>query len=83
MKCELIMTSDILDILSGKEIKLMGIYATKIYKSRLVKSIGAMMASEIVFSAFTFLPGKVERSEEFFIAEQGFSKILPFPGIPK
>jgi protein TonB len=57
MNSESIMKSDVLDILFEKRNKAYGAYTLrKFYKNRLIKSIGIMVFTVIVFSAFTFLP---------------------------
>lgn len=57
MKTELILKSDVLDIIFENRNKAYGAYyLRKFYSSRLTKSLGLMMAGVIVLSAFTFIP---------------------------
>lgn len=77
MNSESIMKSDVLDILFEKRNKAYGAYTLrKFYKNRLIKSIGIMVFTVIVFSAFTFLP---ERPKEivYDIADTGLVDIIP------
>lgn len=76
MNSESIMKSDVLDILFEKRNKAYGAYTLrKFYKNRLIKSIGIMVFTVIVFSAFTFLP---ERPKEIIydIADTGLVDVL-------
>jgi len=57
MKTELILKSDVLDIVFDNRNKDYGAYdLRKFYDNRLMKSIGTMIAVVIVLSAFTFIP---------------------------
>ena len=59
MKTELILKSDVLDLLFENRNKEYGAYnLRKFYDSRLTKSVAAMLGLAIVLSAFTFLPKK-------------------------
>lgn len=59
MKTELILKSDVLDIIFENRNKAYGAYnLRKFYNNRLFKSLGLMLAGVIVLSAFTFMPGK-------------------------
>ena len=59
MNSETIMQSDVLDILFENRNKAYGAYTLrKFYSNRLVKSLGIMLGSVLVLSAFTFLPDK-------------------------
>lgn len=59
MNSETIMKSDVLDILFENRNKAYGAYhLRKFYSNRLVKSLGIMLGSVLVLSAFTFLPNK-------------------------
>ena len=57
MNSELIMNSDVLDIVFEKRNKLYGAYALrKFYNSRLIKSISITLGAVGILSAFTFIP---------------------------
>ena len=59
MNKELIMKSDVLDIIFEKRNKSYGAYTLrKFYSNRLAKSLGLMIGAVVILSAFTFLPGK-------------------------
>jgi len=59
MKTELILKSDVLDILFENRNKAYGAYTLrKFYDNRLMKSIGGMIAIVITLSAFTLIPKK-------------------------
>lgn len=59
MNSETIMQSDVLDILFENRNKAYGAYTLrKFYSNRVVKSLGIMLGSVLVLSAFTFLPDK-------------------------
>jgi len=59
MKTELILKSDVLDIIFENRNKAYGAYyLRKFYNNRLFKSLGIMLAGVIILSAFTFLPKK-------------------------
>ena len=84
MNSELIMKSDVLDILFEKRNKAYGAYMLrKFYNNRLIKSLGIMMAGVIVFSAFTFLPDKVAKTSEFTVIDPGFGKVPATPKVPE
>ncbi len=62
MKTELIMKSDVLDIIFENRNKAYGAYyLRKFYKNRLLKSLALMMTGVVVLSAFTFIP-KMKKS---------------------
>jgi len=83
MNCELITESEILDILFEKRNKAYGAYTLrKFYNNRLMKSIGKMMGTVIVFSAFTFLPA-TDNTVRFIVEEQVFGSITPAAKLPK
>jgi protein TonB len=59
MYSELIMKSDVLDIVFEKRNKMYGAYTLrKYYNNRLIKSIGVTMGVVTILSAFTFIPKK-------------------------
>lgn len=59
MKTELILKSDVLDIVFDNRNKAYGAYdLRKYYDNRLIKSIAVMLGMVLVLSAFTFLPNK-------------------------
>lgn len=59
MNSELILNSDVLDIVFEKRNKLYGAYTLrKFYNNRLIKSIGITLAVVSILSAFTFIPEK-------------------------
>lgn len=59
MNSELIMNSDVLDIVFEKRNKLYGAYALrKFYNNRLIKSIGITLGAVTILSAVTFIPDK-------------------------
>jgi len=59
MNKELIMKSDVLDIIFEKRNKAYGAYnLRKFYNNRLAKSLGIMFGAVVILSAFTFLPEK-------------------------
>jgi periplasmic protein TonB len=59
MKTELILKSDILDIVFENRNKAYGAYdLRKFYDNRLKKSLGVMVLMVVVFSAFAFIPDK-------------------------
>lgn len=65
MKTELILKSDLLDIIFENRNKEYGAYnLRKFYDSRLMKSLTAMLGIVILLSAFTFLPGKKNKAEK-------------------
>lgn len=60
MNKELIMKSDVLDIIFENRNKAYGAYnLRKFYNNRLAKSLWLMFAAVVILSAFTFLPKKV------------------------
>ncbi len=66
MKTELILNSDILDIIFENRNKAYGAYnLRKFYDNRLIKSLGVMLVIVVVLSAFTFMPNKKEKPNEF------------------
>ncbi len=59
MKTELILQSDVLDIVFENRNKAYGAYyLRKFYNNRLLKSLGAMLLAVVILSAFTFIPKK-------------------------
>lgn len=77
MNCELIMKSDVLDIIFEKRNKDYGAYRLrKCYNTRLIKSIGIMISGVIVCSAFTFLP-EPATGDTFIIEDIVFGQVLP------
>ena len=65
MKTELILKSDVLDIVFENRNKAYGAYdLRKFYDNRLIKSIGVMILIVMVFSAFTFIHKKVKAINE-------------------
>ena len=68
MKTELILKSDVLDILFENRNKAYGAYdLRKFYDNRLMKSLAAMLGIVVVLSAFTFMPDKkrpLEKQDE-------------------
>lgn len=83
MNIELIMKSDVLDIIFDKRNKAYGAYTLrKFYNNRLIKSLGAMLIAVMLFSAFTFLPGRNSVDTDYVVTEAGFVKILPPPKVP-
>ena len=67
MNKELIMKSDVLDIIFEKRNKAYGAYTLrKFYHNRLIKSLGLMFAVVVVLSAFTFLPEKKKVTDRTF-----------------
>jgi periplasmic protein TonB len=65
MKTELILKSDVLDILFENRNKAYGAYdLRKFYDNRLMKSLGAMLGIVLVLSAFTFMPDKKKSLEK-------------------
>ena len=61
MKTELILKSDVLDIIFERRNKLYGAYnLRKFYDNRLMKSIGVTMGIAILLSAFTFIRPQME-----------------------
>ena len=74
------MKSDVLDILFEKRNKAYGAYdLRKFYGDRLMRSVGLMLASMVVLSAFTFLPRKktYETTPYTIIEENGLGKVKP------
>lgn len=83
MTSELITESDLLDILFEKRNKAYGAYTLrKFYNHRLMKSIGIMMVTVLVFSAFTFLPAP-GNTGGFIVEEQVFGSIPPAAKLPE
>lgn len=65
MKTELILKSDVLDILFENRNKAYGAYdLRKFYDNRLMKSLAAMLGIVLVLSAFTFMPDKKKPLEK-------------------
>ena len=73
MNKELILKSDVLDIVFENRNKAYGAYdLRKFYGNRLIKSLGLMLCGIVVLSAFTFLPKKKsERPEIVFETKPG------------
>src|SRR4051812_1279544 len=83
MNIELIMKSDVLDIVFDKRNKAYGAYTLrKFYNNRLIKSLGVMLIAVILFSAFTLLPDRNSDDRGYVVTEAGFVKILPSPKLP-
>jgi len=79
MKAELILKSDVLDIVFDNRNKDYGAYdLRKFYDNRLMKSLGVMIAVVIVLSAFTFIPKKenVTRADGYIPA---YGYVIPEP----
>ncbi len=74
MNKELILKSDVLDIVFENRNKAYGAYdLRKFYGNRLVKSLGLMLCGIVVLSAFTFLPKKkVEKPDTGYTTEWGY-----------
>ena len=84
MNIELIMKSDVLDIVFDKRNKAYGAYTLrKFYNSRLIRSLAVMLIAVILLSAFTLLPDSNSGDIEYIATEAGFVKILPSPKIPR
>lgn len=82
MNSEMIMKSDLLDILFEKRNKAYGAYTLrKFYNNRLVKSVCVMVGVVFIFSAFTFLPES--KSIEILVVDPGFGSIPPAPKVPE
>lgn len=65
MKTELILKSDVLDILFENRNKAYGAYdLRKFYDNRLMKSLGVMLGVVVLLSAFTFMPDKKKQLEK-------------------
>jgi len=78
MNSELIMITEVLDILFEKRNKAYGAYTLrKFYNGRLLKSLGIMMLAVIAFSAFTFLPEAGNAEEVYIIQDPGFGQVPP------
>lgn len=72
MKTELILKSDVLDIIFENRNKAYGAYnLRKFYNNRLFKSLALMLAGVIVLSAFTFIPGKKNKTKQVLITVDG------------
>jgi protein TonB len=80
MKTELILKSDVLDIVFDNRNKDYGAYdLRKFYDNRLMKSLGVMIAVVIVLSAFTFIPKKKVVADEESYVPIIIGHILPEP----
>ena len=82
MNKELIMKSDVLDILFENRNKAYGAYhLRKFYNHRIKTAIGFMMLIAVAFSAFTFLPKKVTRltARPFIFTETELTKVVEKP----
>jgi periplasmic protein TonB len=76
MKTELILKSDVLDILFDNRNKAYGAYnLRKFYDNRLMKSLGVMLGLVVVLSAFTFIPKKV--TEEISVTPDVVLREIP------
>jgi protein TonB len=83
MNVESIMQTDALDILFEKRNKAYGAYTLrKFYNNRLIKAMGVMLLTVILFSAFTFLPERAN-SGNYEVVDAGFAKIAPAPKLPE
>lgn len=75
MNSELIMKSDVLDILFENRNKAYGAYMLrKFYNKRLIKSLAVTFGSVVLFSAFTLLPESAE-PVNYFASDPGFTKL--------
>lgn len=86
MKTELILKSDVLDIIFENRNKAYGAYyLRKFYSSRLTKSLGLMMAGVIVLSAFTFIPNMKSKKgvELIFASDYDMKKLEKKPPEPE
>lgn len=89
MKTELIMKSDVLDIIFENRNKAYGAYyLRKFYNNRLMKSLALMMAVVVVLSAFTFIPKmkKDVKAELVYVNDYELKKLedkIPEPEKPK
>ena len=84
MNSEIIMKSDVLDILFEKRNKSYGAYTLrKFHNARLLKSIGIMMLAVVAFSAFTFLPNAETEQEGYVIQDAGFGQVPPLVTAPE
>ena len=82
MNSDIILKSDLLDILFEERNQAYGAYTLrKFYNARLLKSIGIMMLVVIAFSAFTFLPNAEKAEEVYVIQDPGFGQ-APAPVKP-
>jgi protein TonB len=80
MKTELILKSDVLDIVFDNRNKDYGAYdLRKFYDNRLMKSLAVMIAVVIVLSAFTFIPKKKNVVNEDGYLPTVIGHILPDP----
>ena len=81
MNKELILKSDVLDILFENRNKAYGAYALrKFYENRLLKSLSIMLTTVMVLSAFTFLPRKKHtgfRTEVYVMDETKINHVRP------
>jgi protein TonB len=79
MKTELILKSDVLDIVFDNRNKAYGAYdLRKFYDNRLMKSLGMMIAVVIVLSAFTFIPkNKTVDAMEYVIPPNEWGNVKP------
>jgi periplasmic protein TonB len=77
MKTELILKSDVLDIIFEHRNKAYGAYnLRKFYDNRLMKSLAVMLVVVVVLSAFTFIPkAKVTKEDDGLIAT--YCQIIP------
>ncbi|MEP7110281.1 MAG: energy transducer TonB [Ferruginibacter sp.] len=81
MNSELIMKSDVLDILFENRNKDYGAYMLrKCYNRRLFKALGIMIAAVTIFSAFAYLP-EAAKPGIFIVSDPGFSQITPAPRV--
>jgi periplasmic protein TonB len=86
MEKNLILKTDILDIIFEKRNKLYGAYnLRKFYPNRLKLSLGLMFITAITFSAFTFIPGKEKEVtvKVYDIKEPGLKEIKDKPKEPE
>lgn len=88
MNSELIMNSDVLDILFEKRNKLYGAYTLrKFYNNRLMKAVGATLTVAVILSAFTFIREKavtlIPTTEVSFGIVSPPKPVEPIKEIPK
>lgn len=83
MNSNMILKSDVLDIIFEKRNKAYGAYILrKFYPNRLKTALGLMFLAAAVFSAFTFLPGKTgSLIVKPYIIEQKFTNVNNKPDV--
>jgi periplasmic protein TonB len=86
MNKNMILKSDVLDIIFEKRNKSYGAYdLRKFYPDRLKLALGLMLIAAITFSAFTFLPAKDKRvmKKPFDVIEMELTKVKDKPKDPE